>query len=105
MPIYDMACNKCGAEFVDVYFPAVTATMPCEKCGGECVHLWRPGYVVSDECDVWIRHGICNPDGTARHYRFKSEMRAEAKRRGLVNKVEHVGLPGSDKSPHTSKWY
>lgn len=34
----------------------------------------------------------------------KSDYRREMKARGLVNKVEHVGVPGTDKSPHTQRW-
>lgn len=61
--------------------------------------------VISDECDVWVQHGICNEDGTPRHYRFKSEMRAEAARRGLENHVVHQPEgKGGDSSRHTSRW-
>lgn len=34
----------------------------------------------------------------------KSDYKREMKARGLVNKVEHVGVPGTDKSPHTTRW-
>ena len=64
--------------------------------------------VIPDEIPggVEIRHGLCNPDGTPRRYYSHSEMKAEAKRRGLVNRVEHVTNPrsGSDKNPHTVRW-
>lgn len=45
-----------------------------------------------------------NMGPTPLRFNSKSEWRAEMKRRGLVNKVEHVGVPGSDRSPHTSRW-
>lgn len=55
---------------------------------------------------IEIRHGLCNPDGSPRRYYSKTEINAEAKRRGLVNIVEHVGDgQGSDKSKHTTRWY
>lgn len=60
--------------------------------------------VIGDECDVVIRHGICNPDGTPKRYTSKSDMRQAARALGLENRVEHVPLPGTDKSPHTSRW-
>jgi len=79
----------------------------CGTCGNPLVHEVRankaPG-VIGDECDVTVEHGICNPDGSPRRYRSKSEMRAVAKAMGLENIVTHVTLPGTDKSPHTSRW-
>lgn len=46
-----------------------------------------------------VFHGLCNPDGSPRRYDTKSEMAAEAKRRGLESFVRHV--EGSKK---TSRW-
>lgn len=62
--------------------------------------------VIPDEIPggIYIRHGLCNPDGSPRKYYSKSEIAAEAQRRGLVNIVEHVGDKGSDKNKHTSRW-
>ncbi len=60
--------------------------------------------VIGDECDVVVKHGICWPDGTPRHYGSKSEMRRVAAEMGLQQHVEHVPSRGSDKSPHTTKW-
>ena len=62
-----------------------------------------PG-VISDECDVTVEHGICHPDGSPRRYRSKSEMRRVAAQLGYSNIVEHRPLPGTDKSPHTTRW-
>lgn len=127
MPIYDLRCNTCGVTKVDVYETIEAPKRACDEripfqhyqdedgalvmgtmpCGGTMERVHLPGKtsgVIGDECDVWIKHGICNEDGTPRHYRFKSEMRAEAKRRGLVNHVEHLGTRGGDKSKHTSRW-
>jgi hypothetical protein len=61
--------------------------------------------ILGDECDVTSRHGLCNADGSPRRYTSKSEMKREAEKRGMTNVVEHVGQRGSDKSPHTTKWY
>lgn len=60
--------------------------------------------VIGDECDVTVKHGICNLDGTPRNYRSKSEMRRVAAERGLENHVTHMTLPDTDRSPHTSRW-
>lgn len=91
--------------------------MICDRCfksldEGEhghnlCPYEPRTAFsVVADEIPggMEIRHGLCNEDGSPRRYYSKSEMAAEAKRRGLTNYVRHVGLKGSDKSPHTTRW-
>lgn len=85
----------------------------CDTCGKElsigdfpfCPHGRGSYNVQGDECDVMVEHGLCNSDGTPRRYRSKEEMKKEAKKRGLQSHVEHIGLPGSDKSPVTTKWY
>lgn len=60
--------------------------------------------VVGDECDVLVRNGLCNSDGSPRRYTSKIEMRKEAERRGLVQHVEHLGTKGGDRSKHTVRW-
>lgn len=119
IPFYDLKCERCGHTMIDVYEPVNTTERPPHQlepatswstgtwCSGLMVRVWltRGPNVISDECDVVVKHGICNEDGTPRRYRFKSEMRAEAKRRGLVNHVEHVpDHKGGDSSKHTSRW-
>jgi hypothetical protein len=82
-------------------------TTTCEKCGTElqvgdypfCPHGRGAGGAIGDECDVVINHGLCHEDGSSRRFRSKSEIQAEAKRRGLVNVVRHI-----DGSPHTKRW-
>ena len=94
-----------------------TNTTECPKCGYKlrigdypfCKgsaddHVPSHTGVIGDECDVTVRHGICNADGTPRRYTSKSEMAKEAAKRGLENHVVHVPAPGSDKSKWTSRW-
>ncbi len=38
------------------------------------------------------------------YIRSKSHLQAELKARGLMQKVRHVGVPGSDRSPQTTRW-
>ena len=83
-------CEKCGIEYGIGDFPF------CKGGHG------RPNYTAiqdSIEGGVLIEHGLCNDDGTPRRYYSKSEIAAEAKRRGLVNQVRHI-----DGSPYTSRW-
>ena len=105
MPFYDLICEN-DHEQIDIYL-RIGERPPCPTCGLETQTLWRTSSnVVGDECDVWIRHGICNEDGSPRRYTSKAEMTKEAKKRGLINLVEHVTDPksGSDKAKFTTRW-
>jgi len=51
-----------------------------------CPH-GKPSFgVITDEIPggIWIRHGICNEDGTPKKYYSKSEMRKAAFEKGLT---------------------
>lgn len=88
-----MICNKCGNEIVIGGWPY-------------CPHEHATQSVVADDIPggMLVHHGICNEDGSPRRYYSRSEMAAEAKKRGLVNVVEHIPEQGSDKSRHTTRW-
>jgi hypothetical protein len=106
VPMYDLVCDN-GHELIDVMAP-VGQKPECPLCGSTTQTLWRGAStsVIDDSIPggYIVKHGICNEDGTPRKYYSKSEMTAEAKRRGLRNQVEHLGSPGSDKSKHTVRW-
>lgn len=106
MPMFDRLCEHCQRQLIDCLEPVAAPEVACPECGGATRRVWfgKPANVISDECDVTVTNGICNPDGTPRRYRSKSEMRAEAAARGLTNHVVHLGTRGGDKSPHTSRW-
>lgn len=105
MPVYDYQCDKCGADFRDIYETKVTMERGCPYCGGVCKHMWRTSAaVIGDEIDVTVRHGLCHSDGTPQRFTSRIEMHREAARRGLTNRVEHVGNQGSDKNRNTSRW-
>lgn len=106
MPMYDRHCYRCGATKQDLLEPMATTNPVC-RCGGEMERVLMPtnrDNVLGDECDITVKHGLCNPDGTPRRYTSKVEMRREAAKRGLVSHVEHVGGKGTDKSKHTTRW-
>lgn len=102
--MYDLACNTCHRQMRDVLEPITAPPHAC-SCGGRFERVWlQAPAVIGDECDVWVKNGICNEDGTPRHYRSKAEMRRVAKEKGLVNVVEHLGTKGGDRSPHTQRF-
>lgn len=105
MPFYDLTCPN-NHQQIDVFLK-LGERPPCPTCNEPTETLWLPQsspQVIGDECDLWIRHGICNLDGTPRHYTSKAEMAKVAKERDLVNWVEHAPTRGSDRSPHTTRW-
>lgn len=111
MPMYDRICYGCKAEKIDCLERIVdNAPEPCE-CGGELVRGYvvgqRVAAVIGDDIPggLMIKHGICNDDGTPRRYDTKSSIRQAAAAKGLTWGVtSHIGLRGSDKSPHSRKW-
>lgn len=105
MPIYDLTCKNEHIQR-DVILK-IGERPPCPTCGATTETLWdTPGTVIQDSIEggILIEHGLCNADGSPRRYYSKSEIAAEAKRRGLVNIVRHATAPGTDKSKHTSRW-
>lgn len=91
--MYDRTCTFCPAILVDCLEPITAPEVPCPECGKATVRTWLPdrgdggGGVIGDDIPggMWVRHGICNPDGSPRKYYSKSEMAREAAKRGLVN--------------------
>lgn len=113
----DLKCPTCGHIVIDHFQRRSDEYLPyCRQrtedplvlCGTLYERVFLPTQrqnVISDECDVWVHHGICNDDGTPRHYNHKSEMRKVAESKGLVSHVVHEsGSRGGDKSKHTSRW-
>lgn len=109
MPMYDRVCDN-GHELIDCWEPIGAPDVACPSCAAPTKRVWlgKTCAIIPDDIPggVWVRHGICNDDGTPRKYYTKSEMVKEAKARGLVNLVEHTTDPtsGSDKAKHTTRW-
>jgi hypothetical protein len=108
VPFYDRKGTACEHVMIDCYEPISSPPVACKECGGPTERAWlsKPATVIQDSIEggVFIRHGLCNPDGSPRKYYSKSEIAREAAARGLVNLVQHVPERGSDRSPHTSRW-
>lgn len=124
MRMIDTKCPACGHITIDVLLRVKDTdgnyvmpycrerTVDPEKlCGTLVERTLVGGYAAHVHPDdipggVWIRHGICNLDGSPRQYFTKSEMARVAKERGLHNHVEHVVSPrsGSDKSRFTQRF-
>lgn len=76
-------CEKCEATTTSViYKDAVRMCHPCYDDMKGAKKGLAPS-VHGDECDVWIKHGVCNEDGSPKRYRSKSEIRQAAYEKGL----------------------
>lgn len=110
MRMIDLKCTVCNALYLDHLERDEDKTLPnCTECfvEGKLERVYLPthrGNVIGDECDVWIKNGLCNADGTPRHFTSKSDIRKAERAAGQMNFVRHVGSKGSDKSKHTVKW-
>lgn len=91
-----MACEKCGYEVQVGDFPF---------CKGRQEDHKGCSNVIGDECDVLMRNGLCHADGSPKRYTSKEAIRRDEQKAGLTNYVVHRGTRGSDKSPHTTRWY
>ena len=106
MPMYDRRCTGCEKITLDCWEP-MTFEAPLCSCGKATARVWIQGSsssVIGDECDVQMKHGLCNPDGSPKRYTSKADMARDAKKAGLTNYVVHKGTKGGDKSSHTSRW-
>jgi hypothetical protein len=109
----DAQCDRCGHQRLDFLIKGDGYIAPCEQCGGSLTrtHIdgFRPANAVSPDDipgGVWIKHGICNEDGTPKKYYSRSSMKAAADARGLVNYVTHEtdNVIGTDKNKFTTRW-
>jgi putative FmdB family regulatory protein len=101
LPIYDFICAN-GHDKRDVLRSMATRNDPCPDCGAPITRMHRACNMIGDEIPggQWVE----NLGPTPIKVHSKSELKWEAQKRGLVQNVRHVGVPGSDRSPHTSRW-
>lgn len=97
---YDQKCKVC--DWASEIWGQPFVNPPCPECNGETERNWYRMNVIGDDIPggQWIE----NLGPTPVKVYSKSELRHKADERGLVSHVKHVGAPGSDKSPITTKW-
>jgi hypothetical protein len=98
---YDQHCTLCGWVGEITVEPGTHP--PCPECAGQTERIFLGGYGVIGD-DIPGGQVIENLGHTPVKVYSKSEIKRLAEQRGLVQKVQHTGVPGSDKSPHTTKW-
>lgn len=100
MPMYDFQCEQ--GHVTDSLQQVGTQEVQCPKCLLAAKRVWisKPPAAIGDECDFVQENGLKFPT----RIRSWSEYRRLMKETGNIQAVHHVGVPGTDKSPHTSDW-
>lgn len=104
VPKYDQHCLVC--EWSAEILAAPGEMPPCPDCGGATERYYPIGgtrrMVLGDEFvgGKWIE----NLDTTPVYVESRSQLKREMAKRGLVERVRHIGTQDSDKSAHTSRW-
>lgn len=91
MPMYDLTCPN-SHDQLDVLLK-LGERPPCPTCGEPTETLWRKSSnIFPDDIPggIWMKHGVCNDDGTPKKYYTKSDIKKAAEKKGLVN---HTDLP------------
>lgn len=104
MPRFDQHCQSCTWTGEVIVKPFEHP--PCPACGGQTERYYPIGGqangVIGDEFvgGKWIENLGHEPVFIESRSHLKREMAA----RNLEHRVRHVGVPGSDHSPATSRW-
>lgn len=86
-----MRCETCGHDLQIGDYPF------CGKFGG---HERGFSTIIGDEIDYWDD----NLTSTPIHITSKQQRKRLMKEYGVQECVRHVGVAGTDKSPHTVRW-
>jgi hypothetical protein len=102
MPRYSQYCPVCGWQ--DEIYAAPFQRPPCPHCGGETDRLWvqQSAAMRQDSWEGGKTFENLGPEPVTLYSR--TELKAELEKRGLQEAVRHVPVPGSDRSPHTTRW-
>lgn len=105
MPRHTQRCTACDWTGDVIVQPFENP--PCASCGGPTERYYPIGNkshgVVGDDFvgGKWFENLSTQPVWIESKSHLKREMAA----RNLQHKVRHTGMPGSDKSPNTTRWY
>lgn len=104
--MYDRQCRECGEIKLDCFEPVSSPVVACLKCGAPTDRVWlqrAPAAIGDDIPGGFLIEHI--PGLIGRKAYSKSELRRLAASKGYVQHVDHVTPKGTDKAPHTKRWY
>jgi hypothetical protein len=104
MPRFSQRCTSCA--WADDIIVKPFEMPPCPACG-EATERYYPiggttgGVIVDEWPGGQTFHNLGHEPVTLYS---RTELRREMAARGLEHRVRHVGVPGSDRSPETTRW-
>lgn len=104
MPVFERRCLVCWwtTDFSLEKFNEREKL--CPKCGHHTERIWT-SKMVNIQRDEFVTPLVDDVMDVERQvFHTKSEHRRAMKERGLSIKDRHLGVQGSDKSPHTIRW-
>lgn len=112
MPLYDTECRVCGNVHIDV-FCGIDVHPPCILCNGPTHRVWtsQKSQAIGDDIPggIVLENVGPNPMKFYSHSELRRYLRQPRQDKNgntyyLTPFVRHVGVPGTDKSPHTTNW-
>lgn len=100
MPMYDYQCPN-GHTFESLEKVGVDS-VDCPSCCSWARKVWisSPPSVIGDSCNITQENGFKE----VQHFTSKAERRRALREQHVEEAVRHIGVPGTDKSPHTQSW-
>ena len=103
MPVFERRCLVCWWT-TDFSLEKHNEDVLCPQCGHHTERIWT-AKMVNIQRDEFVTPLVDDVMDVERQVFYtKSEHRRAMKERGLTIKDRHIGVQGSDKSPHTTSW-
>ena len=103
MPTFDYACAPCCHYFEKLVHVEGRDCVACPHCGGQAQREWRGAPAMRPDS---IPGGLTleNLGPRPKTFYSRTEIKDEMRARGVEPHVRHVGLPGGDRNPNTTRW-
>lgn len=102
MPMFDVQCAN-GHE-AEQFAWDVARLRVCDTCGADVTRIVKPSRAAVIGDDIPGGETVENFAPTPLTFYSRSEKSRYMRAHGIRPRVQHVGVQGSDRSPHTSRW-